>query len=92
MYAFTTVAILLVMAITLLRALKGPTLYDRILSVNTFGTATVLFIAVLGFLTKRPEFMDVALVYAMINFIGTIALMKFTKYGDLGQRDEGDDS
>ena len=90
MFAFATISILVVMGLTLLRALLGPTLYDRILAVNTFGTATVLFIAVLGFLTERPEFMDVAIVYALINFIGTIAIMKLTKYGDLGASDEGE--
>jgi len=84
MFECAATAILIVMVLTILRALAGPTLYDRILAVNTFGTATVLFIAVLGFLTGHPDFMDIALVYALINFIGTIALMKFTKYKDLG--------
>ena len=68
----------------LVRALLGPTVYDRVLAVNTFGTKTVLLIAALGFLTDRPEFLDLALVYALINFIGTIAVLKFFEYGDLG--------
>jgi multicomponent Na+:H+ antiporter subunit F len=66
------------------RALMGPTVYDRVLAVNTFGTKTVLLIAVLGFLTERPEFLDLAIVYALINFIGTIAVLKFFEYRDLG--------
>jgi multicomponent Na+:H+ antiporter subunit F len=66
------------------RALLGPTVYDRVMAVNTFGTKTVLLIAVLGFLSNRPEFLDLALVYALINFIGTIAVLKFFEYGDLG--------
>jgi multicomponent Na+:H+ antiporter subunit F len=52
--------------------------------VNVLGTKTVLLIAVLGFLTERPEFLDLALVYALINFIGTIAVLKFFEFGDLG--------
>ena len=85
MFAVTTVAILVAMLLALGRALLGPTLYDRILAVNTFGTITVLFIAIFGFLTGRPEFLDIALVYALINFITTIAVLKFFEYGDLGR-------
>ena len=78
------IALLVTMALTLARALLGPTLYDRILSVNSFGTKTVLLIGVHGFLTERPEFLDIALAYALINFIGTVAVLKFFEYGDLG--------
>ncbi len=85
MFAVTTIAILVAMLLALCRALLGPTLYDRILAVNTFGTITVLFIAIFGFLTGRPEFLDIALVYALINFITTIAVLKFFEYGDLGR-------
>jgi multicomponent Na+:H+ antiporter subunit F len=88
MFAVTSVAILVVMGMALLRALLGPTLYDRILAANSFGTATVLLIAVLGFLTARPDFLDIALLYALINFIGTIAVMKFVTFGDLVHTDE----
>ena len=72
------------MTLALVRALLGPTVYDRVLAVNTFGTKTVLLIAALGFLTDRPEFLDLALVYALINFIATSAVLKFFEYGDLG--------
>ena len=85
MFAATTIAIMIAMLLALGRALLGPSLYDRILGVNTFGTITVLFIAVFGFLTERPEFLDIALVYALINFTTTIAVLKFFEYGDLGR-------
>ena len=85
MFVVITIAILVAMLLALGRALLGPSLYDRILAVNTFGTITVLFIAVFGFLTERPEFLDIALVYALINFITTIAVLKFSEYGDLGR-------
>lgn len=94
MFAGATVAVLVVMGLTLARALLGPSVYDRILAVNTFGTLTVVLIAVMGFLTERPEFLDIALVYALINFIGTIAVTKFTKLRNLGfpaeEHDGGD--
>ncbi len=77
------VAILVSMAMLLVRAFKGPTVFDRILAVNSFGTKTVLLIGVLGFLTERPEFLDLALVYALVNFIGTIAVLRFTRYHDM---------
>ena len=84
LFGVATAGILVAMAMALTRALLGPTVYDRVLAVNTFGTKTVLLIAVLGFLTGRPEFLDLALVYALINFIGTIAVLKFFEFGDLG--------
>ena len=90
MFVVASVAILVTMALALLRALLGPTVYDRVLAMNMFGTKTVLIIAVLGFLTGRPDFLDLALLYALINFIGTLAVLKFFEYGDLGRRlDQG---
>ncbi|MDA0789824.1 MAG: monovalent cation/H+ antiporter complex subunit F [Proteobacteria bacterium] len=88
MFAAASAGILVVMAMLLARALLGPTLYDRILAVNVFGSSTVLLIALLGFLTGRPEFLDIALLYALINFAGTLALLKFFRHGDLGHAGE----
>lgn len=84
MWIVAAAGILVSMALALTRALIGPTVYDRVLAVNTFGTKTVILIGVVGFLTERPEFLDLAIVYALINFIGTIAVLKFFEYGDLG--------
>ena len=92
--AFLTAAmlgILASMALLLVRAFKGPAVFDRILAVNSFGTKTVLLIAVLNFLTGRPEFLDLALVYALMNFIATIAVLRFTRYGDLTLIDADED-
>ena len=83
MFTAAAVAIKITMAMAIIRAFAGPTLYDRILAVNMFGTKTVLIIAVLGFLMGRPDFLDIALVYALINFIGVIALLKYFKYENL---------
>jgi multicomponent Na+:H+ antiporter subunit F len=84
MFAATAIGILVTMALALTRALLGPTVYDRILAVNAFGTKTVLLVAVFGFLTERPDFLDISLLYALINFIGTVAVLKFFEYRDLG--------
>ncbi len=84
MFVAATLALLVTMGLVLARALLGPTVYDRVLAVNSFGTKTVLLIAVFGFLTGRPDFLDISLIYALINFIGTIAVLKFLKFGDLG--------
>lgn len=84
MFTIAMIAVLVTMLMALIRAFLGPTIYDRILAINFAGTTTVLFIAVLGFLMGRPEFLDIALAYALINFIGTIAILKFFKYGNLG--------
>lgn len=77
MFGAASLAVLVIMAMVLVRALMGPSVFDRILAVNLFGTLTVVLIALLGFLIERPEFLDIALVYALINFIGTIAVTKY---------------
>jgi len=80
MFALTALTLLVVMALALLRAYLGPTLYDRILAVNNFGTKTVLLIAVMEFLAGRPDFLDIAIVYALINFISVIGVLRFFEY------------
>ena len=85
MFAAATISIVVVMLMLLLRAAMGPTIFDRILAINTFGTTTVLLIALFGFLTGRPEFMDIALVYALINFVATIGVLKLLRFGRLGE-------
>lgn len=84
MFAVAMAGVLVTMALALIRGLLGPTVFDRVLALNTFGTLTVVAIAVMGFLMGRPEFLDIALLYALINFIGTIAVLKYLQYGDLG--------
>lgn len=88
MFIAASISILIVMALALLRAVIGPTVYDRILAVNMFGTKTVVFIAVVGFLMGRPEFLDLALVYALVNFVGTLAVTKYARFGNLASDDE----
>ena len=90
MFAAAAAGLLVSMALALARALLGPTVYDRILAVNAFGTKTVLLVAVFGFLTERPDFLDISLLYALINFVGTIAVLKFFEYRDLGHAGPGD--
>ena len=91
MFAVAAIAILVAMLLAIVRAVLGPTIYDRILAVNVFGTNAVLLIAVLGFLTDRPEFLDLAIVYALINFIATIAIMKFFRFAHLGHPHTNDE-
>ena len=82
MYVAVTLAILVTLGLVLARALIGPTVYDRIAAINMFGTKTVLLIAVFAFLTGRLDLLDIALVYALINFIGTVAVLKLIVYGN----------
>lgn len=85
MFIAAGITILVVMFILLLRATLGPSIFDRILAINTFGTATILLIALLGFITGRPDFMDIALLYVLINFIATVAVLKLFRFGSLGK-------
>lgn len=81
MLTVAALAMLAVMALALVRALAGPTVYDRILSVNVFGTKTVLLIAIMAFMSGRLDVLDIALAYALINFIGVVAVLRFFEYG-----------
>ena len=76
-YYAAIIAILVTMALALARALIGPTVYDRVLAVNMLGTKTVLLLAVAAFFIGRPDFLDLALTYALINFIGVLAVLEF---------------
>jgi len=83
MFAAAMIGVLATMLLALIRAFLGPTVFDRVLAANMFGTKTVLLIAVSGFLAGRPEWLDLALLYALMNFIGMIALLRFSKFANL---------
>ena len=72
--------ILLGMILVLARAFLGPTVFDRILAVNAMGTKAVIFVAILGFIVGRPEWLDIALLYGLINFVTTISILKFQEF------------
>lgn len=89
MFAAASVAVLVTLSLVLVRAALGPTVFDRAQAANTVGTCALILLALLGFLTGRPEFLDLAIVYGLLNVIGTIAVLKYFRYGGLG--DTGED-
>lgn len=89
MFAVAAVAIIAAMVLALVRAVAGPSLYDRVLAGNSFGTKTVLIIGVMGYIMGRPDFLDIALLYALLNFAATIAILKFFRYRTLSVAMEG---
>ena len=88
MFAVAAAGVLVTMLLALLRAILGPTVYDRILAANMFATKTMLLIAVSGFLAGRPEWLDLALLYGLISYIAILAALRFSKYGDLGSDEQ----
>ncbi len=82
-FAVAMFAVLATMLLALVRAFRGPSVFDRVLAANMFGTKTVLLIAVAGFLAGRPEWLDLAILYALMNFTGMIALLRFSKFANL---------
>ncbi len=82
-FAVAMFAVLATMLLALVRAFRGPSVLDRVLAANMFGTKTVLLIAVAGFLAGRPEWLDLAILYALMNFTGMIALLRFSKFANL---------
>ncbi len=95
-FTIVMIAVLVTMVLALSRAIAGPTVFDRILALNMFGTKTVLLIAVVSFLVGRPDFIDLALVYALVNFIGVIAVLRYSQHGHFGDvpgdTGDGDDT
>lgn len=77
MYYAVTFAVVVTMGLALLRAIIGPSVYDRVLAMNMLGTKTVLLLSVISFVFGRPDFLDLALAYALINFIGVLAVLEF---------------
>ena len=84
MFAAAALGLMVSLALTLVRAVLGPTVFDRAQAANTIGTIAMLLLAVMGFLNGRPEFLDLAIVYGLLNVIGTIAVLKYFRRGDLG--------
>ncbi len=83
MFYVATGAVLLALLFAVMRAIRGPTVFDRVLAGNTVGTLAILLLASFGFLTGRPEFLDIGLTYGLLNLIGTFAVLKFFRHGDL---------
>jgi multicomponent Na+:H+ antiporter subunit F len=89
-YFGACVGILVTMTLAVVRGLIGPTIFDRVLAVNMFGTKTVLFLAVVSYLSGRPDFLDLALAYALINFIGVLAVLLFFQSREVRRAAEAD--
>ncbi len=87
MLAVASIAVLITIALALVRASLGPTIFDRLQAANTVGTCAMLLLAILGFLGGRPEFLDLALTYGLLNAVGMFAVLKFMRQGDLGEDD-----
>lgn len=88
MFAAAALALLVTLALVMVRAIAGPTVFDRVLAANSIGSVAMLLLAVIGFLTDRPEFLDLAITYGLLNIVGTIAVLKFFRQGDLGDPGE----
>jgi multicomponent Na+:H+ antiporter subunit F len=83
MFIAAAAAILVALSLALARAIWGPSVFDRVLAGNSVGILAILLLAVVGFLTGRPAFLDIALTYGLLNLIGTLAVLKFFRHGDL---------
>jgi len=88
MFSVAIIAVLIALTLAVVRALKGPTVFDRVMAANAVGTGAILLLALFGFLTGRPEFLDIGLLYALLNVIATLAVLKFFRYGSLAHGGE----
>jgi multicomponent Na+:H+ antiporter subunit F len=92
MFAAAILSILVALVLVVFRALKGPTLFDRVLAGNSIGTLAILLLAAVGFLTGRPEWLDIGITYGLLNLISTLAILKFVRHGDLARDGEEEES
>lgn len=92
MFAVAICAVLAGLTLAIVRALNGPSVFDRLLAANSVGTSAVLLLALFGFMTERPEFLDLGLTYVLLNVIGTLAVLKYFRYGSLGHGGEEDEA
>lgn len=90
MFAAATLAVIAAMVLVVVRVVRGPTLFDRVLAGNSVGTLAIILLSVLGFLNGRPEWLDLGLTYGVLNLIGTLAILKYFRHGDLAH-DAGED-
>jgi len=89
-FTVASIAVMISLALVVIRAIAGPTVFDRVLAGNTIGTLAILLLAVIGFLMGRPEWLDIALVYGLLNLIGTLAVLKYFRHGDLAHDADAD--
>lgn len=94
MYAVAAAAVLVAVVLAAIRAIRGPTVFDRVLAANSIGTLAILLLATVGFLTGRPEWLDIGLTYGLLNLIGMLAVLRFFRHGDLAYdtEEEGEQS
>jgi len=92
MFAVAILAVLLALSLAISRALSGPTVFDRLLAANSVGTSAILLLALFGFMTGRPEFLDLGLTYVLLNIIGTLAVLKYFRYGSLAHGGEDEEA
>ena len=90
MFAVAILAVLAALALAVVRALAGPTAFDRLVAANSIGTSAIMLLALFGFMTGRPEFLDIGITYVLLNMIGTLAVLKFFRYGALGHAQDPD--
>ncbi|MEL6218373.1 MAG: monovalent cation/H+ antiporter complex subunit F [Pseudomonadota bacterium] len=88
MWVLPILAVLAALALAVVRAALGPTAFDRLLAANAIGTGAIVLLALFGFLTGRPEFLDIGITYALLNIIGILAVLKFFRYGALGHEQD----
>ncbi|WP_421724289.1 monovalent cation/H+ antiporter complex subunit F [Bauldia sp.] len=91
MLAAAMIAALVALALILVRALKGPSVFDRLVAMNSVGNAAIVILALFGFITGRPDFLDIAITYALLNVIGVFAVLKYFRYGPLGYGGEDEE-
>jgi len=82
------IAIALSLVMTVIRLLLGPTLPDRVVSLDLVAYQAVAFMLVYAVLTGQPAFLDVSLVLALVAFLGTVAFARYIEYFSVAEEDE----
>jgi len=84
-WVFLPIAVLIALTIllSLYRATLGPGVFNRVAAINVIGTKTIVLLVIIGYIFDRPLFFDISLLYAILNFIGTLAFAKYLERGEV---------
>lgn len=77
-FLYSAVALTIIIAVPMIRVVKGPTIFDRMLATNAIATKTIVLICLTGYIYGRIDmFIDITLAYAILGFLGSIVIAKY---------------
>lgn len=88
-FLYSAVALTIIIAVPMIRVVKGPTLFDRMLATNAIATKTIVLICLTGYIFGRIDmFIDITLAYAILGFLGSLIIAKYLSSSKIREGDK----